>query len=343
MHWMGWWLLLKERATTPVLFATTQLSRAPSNHNLKFYTGFVAAFDPRTRNPVWVLEHLSSKKEWEEGVDRKNSEFYEDKDIEERFRNRLVDFRGSGYDRGHLAPAANHKDSQKAMDETFVLSNISPQVGKGFNRDYWARFEKYVRDLTKSSSAVWVITGPVWLPQKLKGGHWQMNYPMIGQPPTLVSVPTHFYKVVLAESKDKPGNCMVGAFVMPNAAIPPDTPLTRFVVPIEDLECAAGVQFFPGYISSARRNALDTAAIDWRQYGMQLAKPTGPKLLPEGDSISASSHESSPPVVDGEKPASLVKQPSKTGPGGQGAIHLCENGGCTLPAEEWWIKGPKVG
>ena len=57
--------------------------------------------------------------------------------------------RGSGYDRGHLAPAADHKGSQKAMNSTFNLSNISPQVGEGFNRDYWARFEKFVKDTTK--------------------------------------------------------------------------------------------------------------------------------------------------------------------------------------------------
>ena len=43
------------------------------------------------------------------------------------------------YDRGHLAPAADHKGSQKAMEETFTLSNISPQVGKGFNRCAAAR------------------------------------------------------------------------------------------------------------------------------------------------------------------------------------------------------------
>lgn len=46
----------------------------------------------------------------------------EDAKIEERFRNRLEDFEDCGYDRGHLAPAANHKKSQKAMNETFTLT-----------------------------------------------------------------------------------------------------------------------------------------------------------------------------------------------------------------------------
>lgn len=51
--------------------------------------------------------------------------------IERRFRSKLDDFRGSGYDRGHLAPAANHKSSQAAMDDTFSLTNMSPQVWRG--------------------------------------------------------------------------------------------------------------------------------------------------------------------------------------------------------------------
>lgn len=81
------------------------------------------------------------------------------------------------------------------MDETFVLSNISPQVGKGFNRDYWARLEKFVRDLTRISSDVYVVTGPLWMPTATKDGQLAVQYPVIGAPPATVSVPTHFFKV----------------------------------------------------------------------------------------------------------------------------------------------------
>lgn len=64
-----------------------------------------------------------------------------------------------------------------------------------------------------------------------------------GQPPRLVSVPTHYYKVVLAENNSKqhgPHSAAVGAFVMPNAPIDPKIPVTAFVVPIEALESVAG-------------------------------------------------------------------------------------------------------
>ena len=67
--------------------------------------------------------------------------FKEDESDPEIFRARLVDYRGSGYDRGHLAPAGNYKWSAKAMEDTFYLSNMSMQVGKGFNRDKWEELE----------------------------------------------------------------------------------------------------------------------------------------------------------------------------------------------------------
>jgi DNA/RNA endonuclease G (NUC1) len=61
---------------------------------------------------------------------------------------RLSDFYRSGYDRGHLAPAADHRQSVTHMRSTFDLANIAPQIGKGFNRSYWARLESFVRHLT---------------------------------------------------------------------------------------------------------------------------------------------------------------------------------------------------
>lgn len=75
------------------------------------------------------------------------------------------DYKGSGYDRGHLAAAGNHKVEQLHMEQTFYLTNIAPQVGLGFNRDSWNRLEKYVRGLTKIYRDVYVCTGPLYLPK----------------------------------------------------------------------------------------------------------------------------------------------------------------------------------
>lgn len=81
------------------------------------------------------------------------------------FRSNNADYSHSGYDRGHLAAAGNHKAHQKHVEQTFYLSNMAPQVGKGFNRDSWNRLEKYVRKLVRNSNGVYCCTGPLYLPR----------------------------------------------------------------------------------------------------------------------------------------------------------------------------------
>lgn len=107
-----------------------------------------------------------------------------------------------------------------------------------------------------------------------------------GNPPQLVAVPTHFYKVVLAE--DNGGRrSAVGAFVMPNAPIAAGTPLAGFCVPLTSLEDVAGLAFFPqlmGGDSNPVRGALDSAALRWQSQGRAEARrpalPPPPALLP---------------------------------------------------------------
>lgn len=81
------------------------------------------------------------------------------------FRSQNSDYKKSGYDRGHLAAAGNHKAHQKYIEQTFFLSNMAPQVGEGFNRSSWNRLEKYVRKLTKLHKNVYCCTGPLYLPR----------------------------------------------------------------------------------------------------------------------------------------------------------------------------------
>ena len=60
----------------------------------------------------------------------------------------------------------------------------------------------------------------------------------------------------------------VGAFVMPNEDIDPDTPLKSFVVPLEALETVAGLKFFPKTLTAAKRQSLDAAARRWQHSGL---------------------------------------------------------------------------
>ena len=131
------------------------------------------------------------------------------------------------------------------MDSTFVLSNMCPQVGDGFNRDYWAHLEEFCRELVRKYPSVRVITGPLYLPRQDEGtGKWKVEYEVIGHPPN-VAVPTHFYKVVFAEEAAGSPICGValGAFVLPNTPIPNDKSLRDFEVPVEAIERASGLTF----------------------------------------------------------------------------------------------------
>ncbi|KAJ1651356.1 nuclease [Dispira simplex] len=213
------------------------------------HSAYVSNWNRHLRNPNWVFEHLTRDnirrppKDGKDEPDRTHSNFREDKNIPPTFRSLLKDYFKSGYDRGHLVPAADAKRSQEAMDETFLLSNISPQVGQGFNRDYWAYFETFTRRLTKHFSDVYVFTGPLYLPKPIPGssGRFKMEFEVIGNPPN-VAVPTHFYKVIVA--RDAQGSYALEGFVLPNAIIPDDTPLDSFVTPIDAIEKAAGLIFF---------------------------------------------------------------------------------------------------
>lgn len=213
----------------------------PGFDNIRSFDDYVLSYDRRNRVAHWVFEHLTAENaRYNEAVDRGKCEFVEDDSVNPLFRSQNSDYKYSGFDRGHLAAAGNHKHSQRHIEETFRLSNMAPQVGKGFNRDSWNRLERYVRKLTKTHINVYVCTGPLYLPKKEADGKTYVKYQVIGA--NNVAVPTHFYKVIVAETADR--QLEMEAFVMPNQVIDDETPLQVFQVPPESVERAAGLLFF---------------------------------------------------------------------------------------------------
>ncbi|KAL0275414.1 UNVERIFIED_CONTAM: hypothetical protein PYX00_003267 [Menopon gallinae] len=214
----------------------------PSMDNVQYYENFVLSYDRRTRVANWVFEHLTKGKSVKKNdkVDRSKCEFYEDVTIHPYFRATNADYKRSGFDRGHLAAAGNHKSNQKTCEQTFVLSNMAPQVGEGFNRSSWNRLEKYVRSLVRKYKDVYVCTGPLYLPRVEKDGKTYVKYQVIGT--NTVAVPTHFFKVILVQQHDD--SLEMEAYVMPNQPIPDNVSLEKFQVPIQSIERAAGLIFF---------------------------------------------------------------------------------------------------
>lgn len=137
-----------------------------------------------------------------------------------------------------MAPAADHRSSLDAMADTFYLTNICPQCPQ-FNRGFWAKFEKHVRDLTQYYKDICVITGPLYLPYSDKDGKRYVKYEVIGQ--NDISVPTHFFKVITM--KDWKGDQETMAYILPNAEISQDTNFESFRTTVEKVERAAGIIF----------------------------------------------------------------------------------------------------
>ena len=110
----------------------------------QFRDGYVLSYNETHEQPNWVFYTLkSSDLVCNDKAKRKNN-FKEDRDIATGSA-QLSDYAKSGYDRGHLKASADESCDQYQMDETFLMSNMSPQV-PGFNRGIWKRLEAHVRD-----------------------------------------------------------------------------------------------------------------------------------------------------------------------------------------------------
>ncbi|RLN96940.1 hypothetical protein BBJ28_00016147 [Nothophytophthora sp. Chile5] len=207
----------------------------PSDANVHVRSGYVVSYDYRTRNASWVLEHLTKDSlRVEEETDRANSKFSADQAVPEPFRVHPNRFIKSGYDKGHLAPARDMSNSQEAMDESFLMTNMSPQVGVGFNRGYWARLEGFMRHLAGQFDAVY---------KNKRTDEYEVAYPVLGTPPDAIAVPTHFFKVVLGEKRGGRGFAAAG-FILPNKVIPENKDLRDFQAPLDVIEKQAGLLFF---------------------------------------------------------------------------------------------------
>ena len=154
---------------------------------------------------------------------------------------RNSDYRGSGYSRGHLAPAEDLAWSDEAMRSTYVLSNVTPQL-QSVNAGVWRELEIAVRTIANRSEATYVITGPIFASPEVE---------TIGE--GQVAVPTHTFKVVLTPEE---GCLSMFAAIVPNAASARGGSLEEFTTTVEDVERQTGLGFFPG-----RRGAATCAAL----------------------------------------------------------------------------------
>lgn len=188
------------------------------------HQGYSLSYSEQHEQAEWVAYEL--KKSHLSNTNFKRPYFEIDKAVKTgaaHWRN----YKNSGYDRGHLCPAGDKRYSQSAHDETFLTSNITPQKNS-FNAGVWSTLEQKVRYWARKYNGVFVVTGGV-----LKG-----NMDTIGD--EYVSVPNHFYKILIDNNKGKP---KMIAFLLPHKDS--NKPLYEFVVSVDSIEKLTGIDFFP--------------------------------------------------------------------------------------------------
>ena len=209
--------------------------------------GYALGYIEKHEQPAWVVYKLTRSEVLAKAVKRANR-FFEDPEIPTGSAT-AADYRRSGYDRGHLAPAADMAFSLQTMKDSFYYSNMSPQRLQ-FNRGIWKELEEQVRQFAVDEGEIYVVTGPI-LP----------NEKTITIGSNRVTVPSHFYKVVFDLS---PPQKMIG-FIMPNNGSKAD--LRTFAVTVDAVEEATGLDFFsfvPKEIQEKLESTITVNAWNWK-------------------------------------------------------------------------------
>lgn len=218
-----------------------QFELARTNHLVKSqlieHAGFTVSYNQDTRQPNWVAWELTSDETT--GTNKRDGvKFQPDPSVlgENASTN---DYSGSGWDRGHMAPAGDMRWNQHAMEQCFYLSNICPQ-DKALNAGAWEKLETRCRVLARQNVRVWICCGPIFGPTPATIG--QNNVP----------IPESFFKVICMKSKSH-GNSEYFyhalGFILPNkvendAQTGKPKPFWDYSCPVDSVEAVTGHDFF---------------------------------------------------------------------------------------------------
>ena len=187
--------------------------------------GFALAHNSERKTAVWVAEHLTKEKV--AGQLQRTDNFAPDPDLPPGKRAEVSDYKGSNYDRGHMAPSGDMRWDMEAMRQSFYLSNITPQVGPAMNRGIWKVLEEKVRTWASQRGELYVYTGPIYAPDE----------PRVVIGPNQVAAPTHFYKVIF-----DPVRVEAIAFIMPNTELRTED-MPQYIVTVSEVEQVTGLNF----------------------------------------------------------------------------------------------------
>lgn len=202
---------------------TTVITAPETPEHLVKYTAMTISFNPTLHIPNWVAWELTID-ETDGHVARKNRFLCDDQvpGCPDHW-----DYSYSGYDRGHMAPAADMKWSETAMEESFLLTNICPQA-KSLNSGTWGKLEDKCRTWAQIDSAIIIVSGPIVTDHITE---------FIGD--SRVAVPQRFFKAIISPYANPPRGI---GFIMPNGKVPGG--MQAAAVTIDSIEAVTGHDLF---------------------------------------------------------------------------------------------------
>ena len=219
----GTWKVAAADVPATVKIPQLELPKINPADQIIEHTGFTLCYDPKYKQARWVAYELTES-ETNPEVERNNA--FKPDPLVKSGSAENSDYLKSGYDKGHLAPAADMSWSEQTMFESFYFSNISPQK-PGFNRGIWKKLEEKTRLWAIENQALYVVTA----------GVLEKGLPTIGA--DKVAVPRYFYKVIL----DYTGPDVKGiGFILENESS--DDLLQYHAVTIDSVEKVTNIDFF---------------------------------------------------------------------------------------------------
>jgi len=263
------------------------------------FNDFNVMYSGISKTPLWSAEYLTPDR-LSIKIKREDS-FHEETRVPLAHRALLADYRGSGYDRGHMAPNGDMNNTA-AQHDSFSLANMVPQSPKN-NQEVWRKLEEAVRSIvTKQHRDAYVVTGPIFEAKRLK---------TIGSG---VIVPTAVYKAVYL-----PKQGIIGAYYAPN-----NDSLQVKVVSICYLEEKLGINLFPQLTEQQKRNVyqMPTSAqqvkankeisyVSWDRQSQCAEEATTASIQAQQQQFSSGktqTDDTNLPQIDEETKQALIKQ-----------------------------------
>ncbi len=233
------------------------LPSSVGNNQIVWHKAFVLSYNDRHEQADWVFYRLT--RDMVSGSTERNVDFVEDPDVSNGTAT-THDYSRSGYDRGHLCASADIRNDDVAHDETYYMSNMSPQVHE-FNAGIWNDLEMQTRAWARKKGTIYVATGPILSDnlekiEKYKTGRKEAARSHYNG----VSVPNEYYKILYCPDD---GGHMI-AYRLRNEAYDENDYPNKHCVSVDNIEEATGINFFAGVPNEDRLEKQVGGVAWWR-------------------------------------------------------------------------------